>query len=344
MKAPTRVLALRFGSVGDLVLTTPALGALKAACPATEVVLATRARWAPVAESNPHVDRVVTLGDDEGLLAFARRLRELDADALLDLHQSLRSRALRWLLPHRPVGVWQRRPWFDDLLVRAGLRRFVPRVRLADRSHHAVEALLGRPVPRGVLAYRVSDAQTAALAAVLTERGVPAGAPVLGIAPGANWATKRWPVERFAALAERAADAGFVPLVTGSAAEAPLAAAITSRVQSARDLTGRVDLALLGAFADRCAAFVANDSGPMHIARARGVPTLALFGSTSAAQFDFTGHRAVHHPTPCAPCHPYGRPSCPRGHFACMEDLRVDAAWGALERLLRVGRVRPVAG
>ena len=80
--------------------------------------------------------------------------------------------------------------------------------------------------------------------------------------------------------------------------------------------------------------FVANDSGPMHLARALGVPTLALFGSTDPGMFDFTGHHVLFAGVPCSPCSFFGRRRCPRGHFRCMLDLDVDCAWAALEPLL----------
>ncbi|TMA08905.1 MAG: glycosyltransferase family 9 protein, partial [Deltaproteobacteria bacterium] len=97
----------------------------------------------------------------------------------------------------------------------------------------------------------------------------------------------------------------------------------------------------LGGFIARCAAFASNDSGPMHMARALGVPTLAFFGSTDPSMFDFRGHEMLFAGVACAPCSFFGRRRCPRGHFRCMLDLTEDRAWGALEPLLSAGR-RPL--
>jgi len=115
------------------------------------------------------------------------------------------------------------------------------------------------------------------------------------------------------------------------------------RVEGAVDLTGKLDLPGLGGFVSCCTAFVANDSGPLHIARALGVPTLAIFGSTDPGMFDFAGHALLFAGVECAPCSFFGRSRCPRGHFRCMLDLTEERAWEALAPLLRAGRRLPLS-
>ena len=159
---------------------------------------------------------------------------------------------------------------------------------------------------------------------------------MIGMSPGASWETKRWPAERFGALASRAADLGFQVVVVGSASEYELGRQVRAVEPRAFDLTGRLPLRQLGGFIARCQAFAANDSGPMHMARALGVPTLALFGSTPP-QFDFTGHEVITSTARCSPCSFYGRPICPLGHFECMMEIRVEAAWKSMERLIAAG-------
>ena len=113
-----------------------------------------------------------------------------------------------------------------------------------------------------------------------------------------------------------------------------------SSSSGAVDLCGKLDLRGLGGFISRCTAFVANDSGPMHMARALGVPTLSFFGSTDPTMFKFeSGHRALFAGVPCAPCSFFGRRRCPRGHFRCMLDLDEERAWAALSPLFSAGRL-----
>jgi ADP-heptose:LPS heptosyltransferase len=164
------------------------------------------------------------------------------------------------------------------------------------------------------------------------------------MAPGAMWETKRWPADRFGALAARCIEAGYQVVLTGSPAEAPVVADAQRVAPAAMDLGERLALADLPGLIDACAAFVANDSGPMHIARALRVPTLAIFGSTDPAQFDLEGHRLMYAGLPCSPCSLYGLPRCPKRHFECMMNLTVDHAWSELRRLLAAGLPDYVSG
>lgn len=333
---PRRVLVLRFGAAGDVVLTAPAVEALHRAWPGTEILFATKRRFAPLLEHNPNITRVVPIEDGEGSLAYARRLRALECDGLLDFHGKARSRLLRLLLPAEHRAAWTKRRG-SALPVRLGLARAGVDMMLADRYHAAVERFVGHPLEHGALRSWVGEREQAQADALLAGAGVDLDRPLVGMSPGANWLTKRWPTERFAELARRALAQGWQVAVTGSHDEAPLAALVRERAPGAVDLTGVVSLAALGGFLRRCTAFVANDSGPMHLARALGVPTLALFGSTPPGQFDFTGHSLLFAGVPCSPCHYYGRRSCPRRHFRCMLDLDVGMAWHALEGLMQVG-------
>jgi heptosyltransferase-2 len=151
------------------------------------------------------------------------------------------------------------------------------------------------------------------------------------MSPGALWATKQWPTERFGALAARAD----VPVVlTGSPAEKELCASVHAQAPRALNLCGTLSLAELGGVLAGARAVVANDSGPMHMARALGVPTLTFFGSTDPAQFRFDGHKLAYVGVPCSPCSLHGLTHCPRGHFRCMLDITVDAAADMLNSLL----------
>ncbi len=339
-----RVLVLRFSSVGDVVLTAPALAALKAAWPHCEIVYAVKEAFAPLVRHNPHVGRIVALAQGEGAWSFARRLRALGPfAAILDLHGKLRSRALRILIGGRSVA-WKKRPWRDELPVRLMWRPYRAHATVAARYHTAVETLVGRALAPEPLTYWVGEGEQAEADAVLLTAGIRREQPILGLAPGANWATKRWPAERFAALARRARAEGMQVAVLGSNTEGRLANAITAAAPDTHDLTQDIPLAVLPGLIARCTAFVANDTGPLHLARALGVPTLALFGSTDPGQFDFAGHAVLVAGVPCAPCHFHGRTRCPKGHFRCMLDLDQERAWLALKPLLDGKRRAPVSG
>jgi len=333
------VLVLRFSAVGDVVLTAPAIHALRAAWPDARIVYAVKQRLAHLVEHNPHVDQVIGLRDGEGPLSYARRLRAVRPSVVLDLHGKIRSRILRALLPGIPKVVWHKRDFRDTLPVKLALRPYRASMLFAHRYHAAVEQVVGHELPKGKLQYFLGPHDLEVADAALRSAGIDPARPLLGLSPGANWATKRWPVERFAGLARRALGRGIQVAVQGSASEADLGRAIAQLAPGAVDLCGKLDLRGLGGFIARCAAFAANDSGPMHMARALGVPTLALFGSTDPAMFDFRGHEVLFAGVSCAPCSFFGRRRCPRGHFRCMLDLGEERAWSALSPLLSAGRL-----
>ena len=116
---------------------------------------------------------------------------------------------------------------------------------------------------------------------------LPAGGPVIAIGPTANWTGKVWPAARFVTLARLLAGAvagARIAVFAGPGAqEAALAAPVLAGLEGAIDLTGRLSLPEAAACLQRCAVFVGNDSGLMHLAAAAGCPTLGLFGASNAS-------------------------------------------------------------
>ena len=342
---PRRVLVLRFSSLGDIVLTSAAIASLKGAFPQTEIVFAVKAAFADLLRSNPNVAQVVTMDPGEGALAMARKLSAVNADAMLDLHRNNRTKLLGLLVrgPRRRV-TWSKRPFIDNIAVRLRLRPYRAAMTIAERYHLAAEELAEQTLPRGEMRLWVSAAHQAEADAALAAAGVDAARPIATLSPGGTAFTKLWPIERFAELAKKIAAAGAQVVVTGSKGEGALASAIVAAVPSATDLTGKFGIGVLAGVITRSAVFAGNDSGPMHMARALRVPSLAIFGSTDPRQFEFAGHAVMFAGVPCSPCSFFGRSSCPEKHFRCMLDLDVDRAWAMLSPLLGGRRALPVHG
>ena len=363
---PDAVVILRFSALGDVLLTTPALQALRAAWPRARILYCIKERLAPALAREPAIDELVPLAQGEGPLSLSRRLRGKLAGrrvVLLDLHGKIRSKLIRACLPRgwRRV-VWVKRDARDTLPVKLALRPYHAQMLFADRYHAAVEEAVGRKLPRGELRAIAGAEDISRARQLLVQQGIdsgannPAGArPLIGMSPGANWATKRWPAGRYGELARRALERGWDVVVQGSREEMPLAAEVCAmarevrgadgKLASAIDLAGRLDLPALTGLVSLCSAFVANDSGPMHLARALKIPTLAFFGSTDPEMFEWGGHRVLFRgDLSCAPCSFFGRRRCPRGHFRCMLELPPGDAFAALEQLVAAAERKPVSG
>jgi heptosyltransferase-3 len=154
---------------------------------------------------------------------------------------------------------------------------------------------------------------------------LPQHAPVIVLAPTANWAPKVWPAGRFVTLFQRLEAThipGAVPVVIAGPGEteAAMANPVLSALPNAIDLIGRLSLPEIAAFLSRSALFVGNDSGLMHLAAASGAPTLGLFGPTNAAEYAPTGARAAALTSP----------------DATMEGISIEAALQAAAQLLGV--------
>lgn len=325
-----RALIVHPGYLGDTVFLGPAVRALKARWPCGSVALCVTPRGAPVAELLPGCDEVFVYdkrGRDRGpsgFLRVVRRLRAYRPELALVSHYSPRAGALAWLSgARRRIG----HALFCD--ERVPLDRRLPFV---DRALVLAERA-GATSRDPALALRRPDGLDAYAARVLA--GVPTVKRVVGIVPGAEWPTKRWGAESFAALAAEMGRGGDAVILLGGPAERDVAARIRELARAPlRDTTGnRIDEAI--AVLARCDLVVGGDTGLVHCARALGRRTLVVFGPTDPARHRFgAGERFVSLALACQPCHDHGPVRCPLGHHDCMRSLGVEQVARAARALL----------
>lgn len=328
-----------------MILTTPLLERL-AARGAVDVV-ATPAS-AGLLANHPAVRDVIVYdkrGADagvQGLRRVAARVRATGADTAYLAQGSLRTAALARLagIPER-IG-------FDTS---PGRWLYTQRVRFRRTLHHA-DRLWLLATRAGIVeippALRPSlfpgAADYAAVDALLRANNVSPGAPLIALAPGSVWATKRWPwydaLARGMLRSPATRDARIV--VLGAPGDKPLAQAIAAAVRETGgpdvvDATGMLSLLGSAALLTRVRVLITNDSAPLHLASAMNVPTVALFGPTVpdfgfgplASRSEVLGHELLS----CRPCGTHGPQKCPLGHWRCMRELAVDRVAHAVERI-----------
>jgi heptosyltransferase-2 len=326
-----RVLLVRFSSIGDILLTTPLVRALRRRHPEAELIYVTKRALAPLVADNPHVAQVVALEPDEPVTRLARRLRALHPTHGLDLHGSLRSAALRLLVRCRWSG-YAKRKLARAALISAKLDLYRGRVPVAERYFEAARRLDVRP-DGGPPEFFLGPAARERVARWLAERGLDPG-PLAALAPGAAHATKRWPLAHWQALAERLRAAGFRLVTLGGPEDRGAAGQLAPLAESA---AGEFTLQETGACLARANVLVSGDTGVMHMATGVGTPVVALFGPTVEA-FGFFPYRAraavLQQDLPCRPCSATGTARCPLGHHRCLVDLLPDAVAAAVERLV----------
>lgn len=194
-------------------------------------------------------------------------------------------------------------------------------------------------VARAESAWREADAATAARGAAELADG-----PVVGLFPGANGTSRRWPVERFGELAARLGLAGAVVLVFGGPGDEAVTAVVAGRGgDRALDLGGRTSLEELAGGLRSCDLLVTNDTGPMHLAAALGTPVLALEGPADLRQTRPLGRRVRllgRFDLPCVPCVKNECPRrgagyvLPRAHRECLYLVEVDEVETAVNEML----------
>jgi len=322
--------------LGDVVLTTPLLTALRARLRPHRLAVLVRPEAVALLEGHPDVDAVLV--DDKrasdaglgGIVRVARRLRREAFDLVVSPHRSLRT-----ALVLAAAGI-PRRVGFADSRGALLFHERVPR----DRRRHDVERNLALVAPFGGAAgpprlHVPVQAAAAARAGALVPEG---RGPLIGLAPGSVWATKRWRPEGFAAVLRAFRDQGARVVVLGAPEERVIAEDVVRRAGGgATVLAGRTDLATLVAVIDRLALLVANDSAPMHLACARHVPVVAIFcATTPALGYGPWGPRSavVEADLACRPCQRHGGRECPRGTEDCMRLVGADAVLAAARTLL----------
>ncbi len=314
--------------LGDVVLTTPLLDALAARHGPVDVVTTPGAMQ--LLETHPAVRRVIRhdkRGEARGLrgiLALAGTLRAGGYARAYLPHRSWRSG-----LAVRLAGIPER-VGFADAPARLCYTVRVPRPTAAHETARLL-ALAGEQGPRlPTLGLTVSDRAQA----VAWLEGAGIDDRFVAIAPGSIWGTKRW--DKFPALAARL-DAPVV--VLGGPEDRALAERVAAAARRGASAAGVLPIRAAAAVLARAGALVTNDSLPLHLAQAVGVPTVALFGPTVPA-FGFAPQGPDDavvelEGLACRPCSLHGPATCPLGHHRCMVDLELSRVLDALTRILQ---------
>jgi ADP-heptose:LPS heptosyltransferase len=332
------VLAIRLRTLGDVVLVTPALRALRRGHPERPLEVVTEARYAPLLAGLPEVSRVWSA--DRSAAATARlawRLRDRRFAWAVDFFGNPRSALLA-----RASGARRRAGY--EVRGRAGAYHVrVPRTlepapgrREPAGATHLRLAVAAGGVPDGD-GPRVSVTAEARAAAgpLLARAGLAEPGRAIGLVAAGTWATKTWPAGHAARLARELMAAGRPVLLLGGPGEEALAATMT-RLAPGAGLLPPCDVGTLAAVIERLGAVVGTDSGPRHLAAALGRPTFAWFGPTHPDTWNPAGERHGFWWTDL-PCRGCDRTRCP--HWSCLPALEpATAARLVLGHLERHGR------
>ncbi|SDP05622.1 glycosyltransferase family 9 protein [Selenomonas ruminantium] len=365
------ILVINLMQIGDLMLTTPVLGALRKAYPQARLTLLADTRWRDLVECNPHLDACLFMdkkGADKGLAnlwKFIRKVRAQKFDLVINLHRNERASAVAAFSGAKYIVGYSKPLFsllFDQTLQNPSIAHHVgwgpggifPPHKYVPGWEHQVHAHLN--VLRQTLGFEPEDgglemalsAENQQKADNLWQEHFAAEDKVIAFNIGASWETKRWLDGYFAQCADRLLAKGYKIAFFGG----PMDLAIVERCISqmkhkdSKDLhifTGKVSLAVLAGLLQKCCLFLTTDSGPMHIGVAMNLPVITMFGASPVPGFYPYDGRSVLLKSP-EECHPCGIHKCPRAgeeNLACMKNIPVAAAMHYVEDLLEKFKAKP---
>lgn len=335
-----RILVRATNWVGDMVVSLPALRAVRDHFPESEITVLARTWVVPLIEHHPSVDRIIAISRETGPFAgireFRRALgmvRRTEFDLAVLFQNAFEAALLTWA-----GGVDTRVGYNVD---GRGFLLTHP-VRPDDRVKrlHQVEyyifllRAMGWEGETGTPVLHVGEKDVESVHSLLSREGIGPGDEVIGLSPGAIYGpAKRWPAERFAAIGDRAVERwGSRVIILGSSREGEICGSVAGAMKHpSLNLCGRTTLGQAMALIRRCHFFVTNDSGLMHVAAALDVPMVAIFGSTDHVATGPLSNRAriVRIHTECSPCL---RAECPTD-FQCMLGIEPGHVWRELEMM-----------
>ncbi|UCH81995.1 MAG: lipopolysaccharide heptosyltransferase I [Nitrospiraceae bacterium] len=333
-----KILVIKPSSLGDVIHALPFLKAVKDTFPDADVDWLISTHLKGLIEDNPFINRIFTINKDSWkrfknlyqtvseILSLRQRLKDEHYDLVVDLQGLFRSGVIaQFAAASKTLG-------FAD--AREGSRFFYDEKISVEGISHAVDRCLevaralGAKVKKAEFPVTVNDSAMEKVKQMIGNSD-----EYIVIAPSARWLSKRWPAHYFASLISKL----HIQCITiGSKDDTGLVRQIVALSQgNAVNVCGKTDLKELVSLISGSRAIVCNDSGPMHIAAALNIPTIALFGPTVPEQTGPYGWQSNTHfkvikaEVPCSPCR---KKDC--NDLICMDSISVKSVLAELDRYL----------
>jgi heptosyltransferase-2 len=326
--------------LGDLVMATPVLSDLRQHWPQANLTAMCQGPISALLANDPNIDELYGYQRPSGWLhrhqpmAVIEHLRKGEHDLGILLTNSFSSAWWFWRgdVKYRIGFAGNLRSWL--------LTEAIPFPKARDTQHLVLtykELLppLGIPLSNTPPRLYVTEEESKSASELLLRHGISPQSKIIGINPGAAYGSaKCWLPDRFQAVTDLLLQhPDLFVIYFGDAAGAPLVNDICQPLPTDRviNLAGKTSLRELVALIQKCTVFLTNDSGPMHIASALGIPLIALFGSTSDVQTGpYSGGKVIHKHVECSPCY---KRTCPID-FRCMKRIEVEEVYQEILKLL----------
>lgn len=326
-----KILVIRFSSIGDIVLTTPVVRALKEQLDSAEIHYLTKPQFGAILSANPYIDQIHFLNKNSSDLI--KDLKREDFDCIIDLHRNLRTSRIKMLL-RKPAYTFPKLNVQKWLAVNFKTNR-LPNVHIVERYFKAVTPLNVKNDGKG-LDYFIPEEDEVDLEAMFGTKNI------LAVAVGAQFATKRLPVAKLVTILKGISQ---TIILLGGPSDADVAKDLLKKLPQQKIVNKCGDLSLnqSASVVKQSKAVLTHDTGLMHIASAFDTPIVSVWGNTIPA-FGMYPYRKepeknirIHQVEnlSCRPCSKIGYQKCPKGHFKCMNNQDADAIREDLKSFLQ---------
>jgi len=340
-----KIAIIRLSSIGDIVLTTPLVRALRNKYPKSRIDFFIKNEYAELLSTNPHLNNVISFDHDAGfgeLQSLKKVIKKEKYDLLIDLHKNLRSVYLRTNSNSGLVLKYTKDYVKRSLLVWFRINRFKNIEPVYMRYFRSVRSLGIKADKEGTEIHLTKNNQLK-VQTKLTKSGLRQNQQMVILCPGAGFATKKWNTKGFAEVGDYFVKKhkAFVAIL-GSGKDLEDCEAIQDQMsERSVNFAGMFTLLESAAMLNQSILVITNDTGLMHIAQSQNTPVVALFGSTTRelGYYPFPESSfVIEQDLSCRPCTHNGKDVCPKGHFRCMLDSKSGDVIEAAEQLLKAGR------
>jgi len=308
-----RVLIIRLSSLGDVLLTTPVIQALKKKYPDCKIDYLVRNQYSDVLRYNPNLNKIYEF-NPLNVKELLNELKQNNYDFILDLQNNFRSRKITFNLKAK-VYRFKKLSLRKFLLVnfkinlmrnsKSIVERYAESFPEIQLDNYGLEIFIPKELENKIHDFNKDS--------------------IIGFCPGSKHYTKRWLPEYFIELGKKLSNDGFTILIFGGKDDETICSEISTQIPNSINLQNNNEILLTAAYMKKCKLIVTNDSGLMHTASAVKTPVLVIFGS-SVKEFGFLPYKTKNmilenENLRCRPCSHIGKGECPKSHFKCMKDL-----------------------
>ena len=330
-----KFLLIRFSSIGDIIFSTPLPTKIKEHYPSCKVHFLTLEDFAPLLEEHPNIDRIIALNRNVGLLELRHLSKSIDDEnyyAIFDIHNSLRSKLLKWYSKNREWTVYGKNRLRRFLLFYLHINQFSGIYNISNNYMKSVNRIIQGDSLSQPQIYLTRNEKKRARKFINSYRSQK---EYITIIPGAAWRTKRWLLNYYIKLVQSLTQ-NFDIVILGGKSDT-ICDEIAQKVSGAINLKGKTDLRTAMAIMSNAKLAIGSDTGLIHGAEAVGTPVVLITGPTSHetgahVRLDRSVETGID--LWCRPCSKNGSRPCFRKEQYCMVEITPEMVTNGINRAL----------